>query len=294
MKTRGISQNSPPSKTMPRRRWPSTKDLTASVAEGLAALRGNLELPELRTITPAAAAALASHSGLLTLGMASMWHGSVFKLGSEAAKCLSRHAGPLALPSLKRIDAETALALSELKHHIYVLDLEEFPGGMAGVRLCERLAENPSTSLSFSHLKRLQPECAKALAAFKGELRLSVDEWSDDALIALAAYQGRLGIDAKHISDEVGRALGQRGPKSSLETPDYGGAIALTDAAAEALGIYQGGLCFGDGIEMSNEAAAHLVKRRSMNLFRTKLKPAIRKVFESAGSWTGSTWTRNA
>ena len=267
-------------------------DLPETIAKALAAVKGDLRLCKLKTVTPAAAAALAAHSGELTLGEDDVLGRADFKISAEAAKCLARHNGPLVLEGLKRIEAAAALALSELNYSIKIDDIEEFPDGEPGARLCGKIARCPGNWLSLIGLKRLQPDCAKALAAFKGELKIYVDEWSDDALIALAAYQGRLGIDAKHISDEVGRALGQRGPKSSLVTPSYR-AIALTDAAAEALGIYQGELCLMDRIEMSNEAAAHLVKRRSMSLYRSKLKPAIRKVFESAGSWTDSTWTRN-
>ena len=271
------------------------KDLTASIAEGLAATRGDLELPKLKTITPAAAAALASHSGLLTLGFniytEDLFDDPAFELGSEAAKCLASHVGPLALPSLKRIDAETALALSELNHYISADDLEEFPLGVGGTRFCERLAENPSTWLSFFHLKRLQPDCAAALAAFKGELRVSVHEWSDDTLIALSAHQGYLEINPKNISDEVGRALSRRSADSSMTIR---GNVSLTDTAAEALSLYKGELGIKEYIEMSIEAAAYLVRRRSIWLLRSKLKSAVRKVFESAGTWSGSTWTRKA
>jgi len=66
----------------------------------------------------------------------------------------------------------------------------------------------------------------------------------------------------------------------------------MTDTAAEALGAYRGRLRLGGGIEISKEAALHLVKRSSIETYRSKLKPGIRKVFESAGSWTDSTWTR--
>ena len=266
------------------------KDLLAPVAAALASSKGDLELPNLKTITPAAAAALASHSGLLTLG--TVFESShQFELGMAAAECLARHAGPLALPSLRRIDADAAQALSKLKHYIELSDIQEFPDGVSGVRFCEKLALSPY-SLRLLHLKRLQADCAAALAAFKGDILLSVDEWNDAALVALAAHKGELEVNLKRISDEVGRALGRRGVKSALITPDYTGAVAMTDAAAEALGAYHGRLRLGGGIEISKDAASHLVKRSAIETYRSKLKPAIRKVFESAGSWTDSTWTR--
>ena len=233
---------------------------------------------------------MASHSGLLSLGTDS-GSGQSFELGFAEAACLARHAGPLALPSLKRIDAKAALALSELQHYIRLYYIEEFPDGVAGVRLCEKMALSPQT-LSLNYLKHLQPDCAAALAAFKGDIRLSVDEWTDTALIALAAHEGELEVNLKRISDEVGRALGRRGGESSLIIPDYTGAVAMTDAAAEALGAYRGRLELCGGIEISKEAACHLVKRSSIETYRSKLKPAVRKIFESAGSWRDSTWTR--
>ncbi len=263
------------------------KDLLTPVAAGLAYSKSDLDLPNLKTITAEAAAALASHSGLLELG-AYAAYGQRFELSIEAAQGLSRHAGPLALPSLKRIDAETALALSELKHYIQLYCIDEFPEGVAGVRLCEKLALSPN-SLNLRYLKHLQVDCAAALAAFKGYITLSVDEWTDDALIALAAHEGRLEVNLKRISDEVGRALGRRGAESVLSIP---GAVAMTDAAAEALGAYRGWLILWGGIEVSKEAACHLVKRSRIEMYRSKLKPAVRKIFESAGSWSDSTWTR--
>jgi hypothetical protein len=105
---------------------------------------------------------------------------------------------------------------------------------------------------------------------------------------------GKIVLPQPPAKPMKGRALGQRGPKSSIETPGYGGAVTLTDGAAEALGAYRGTLTIGDGVVMSKEAAAHLVKRRSMGLYRSKLNPAIRKVFESTGSWTDWTWTRKS
>ena len=273
------------------------KDLPAPIASALAATRGDLELSGLMTISSEAAAALEAHAGKLTLGISFGWYSdNSFELNAESARHLARHAGPLSLPQLKQIDADASMALSELKHYIELHDIQGFPDGVSGVRLCEKMAMSPNDYLRFSFKKSPQPECAAALAKFNGKLSIGVfpgalvvKQWEDDALIALAAHQGELEVNPEHISDAVGRALGQRGVKSKLVI--FYGEVSIADAAAEALSLYQGELIM-DGIEMSKEAAAHLVKRRSMGLYRSKLKPAVRKVFESAGSWTDSTWTR--
>lgn len=263
------------------------KELPESIAASLACCKGDLELLGLKTITSSAAAELAKHCGKLTLGEDD--GGSGFRLGADAAECLARHSGPVALPSLKRVTAETALALSSLSHHIEVENIVEFPNGIAGARLCERIAMNPDDSLTFYDLKRLQPECAAALAAFTGSLYLSVDNWNDAALVALAPHQDSLEVDAKHISDDVGYAFGERGVTSELKL----GSVSMTDVAAQALGKYPGKLEVSGDLDVSVTGAGHLVERASMSLYRSKIKPAVRKVFESAGSWSDSTWTRN-
>ena len=263
------------------------KELPESIAASLACCKGDLELLGLKTITSSAAAELAKHCGKLTLGEDD--GGSGFRLGADAAECLARHSGPVALPSLKRVTAETALALSSLSHHIEVENIVEFPNGIAGARLCERIAMNPDDSLTFYDLKRLQPECAAALAAFTGSLYLSVDNWNDAALVALAPHQDSLEVDAKHISDDVGYAFGERGVTSELKL----GSVSMTDVVAQALGKYPGKLEVSGDLDVSVTGAGHLVERASMSLYRSKIKPAVRKVFESAGSWSDSTWTRN-
>ncbi len=270
------------------------KDLPEAIATRLAAHQGGLEFPHVRSISPAAAAQLEKHTGELSLGKHDFFSsGLVFTLSADAARHLGRHTGPLCFPSLKHLDPEVALALSAQQHGLKMPDIEEFPPGRTGVALCERLAETPGDDLSLIAINRLEPACAAALARFKGDLWLSVNEWNDGALTALGAHRGNLRIDPKQISDEVGRALGLRRADSSLKIESYG-TVSLTDIAAEALSAYAGGLAFEGSIEMSPEAAGHLVKRRSIGIFRSKLKSAVRKIFESAGSWTGATWTRKA
>lgn len=238
------------------------KVLPEPIAAGLATHRGDLKFPELRSISSAAAAALEGHSGKLILGGGSFSSGANFTL-----------------------DAVGALALSAREHDLELNEVEALPSGLGGVRLCERLARQSSCQLM--HLKELDPDCAAALAATRGALVLGVENWTDGALIALAAYQGKLEINPAHISDEVARALAQRNAASSLLFVDPYETILITDAAAEALSGYPGELAFGGDLDMSSQAAAHLVKRRTLGVFKTKLKSAARKVFDAAGRWSG-------
>jgi hypothetical protein len=266
------------------------KDLTAPIAKALAVTRGQLDLSGLETISPEAAAALESHSGHLSLGEDDFFSsGKGFDLSVTSARHLARHKGPVSIPGLKRINADAALALSELKHDLALENIEEFPDGVAGVKLCTKMV-NSSPGDFRLNLVRLQPDCAAALAECRGDLWLSVDEWNDGALLALASQQGRLEIDPKQISDTVGLAFGQRSAQSSLLIKYT--SVTLTDGAAEALGNYPGHLSFDERIELSKEAATHLVKRSSVELYRSKLKTAIRNVFEAAGSWSDAIWTR--
>ena len=268
------------------------KDLKAPIAKALAATRGTLELTGLETISPEAAAALQTHSGELSFGKYEYFSsGKGFDLSVDSARHLARHNGPIVIRELKRVDADAALALSELKHNLALESIKEFPDGVAGVRLCKKMVNSSPDGLALE-LKRLQPDCAAVLAECRGDLQFLVKDWNDDALLALASYQGRLEINVKQISDAVGLALGQRSAQSSLLIK-YA-SVTLTDGAAEALGNYLGYLSFDEDIELSKEAATHLVKRSSMELFRSKMKPAIRKIFETAGSWSDwTTWTRN-
>lgn len=266
------------------------KDLTAPIAKALAVTQGQLDLSGLETISPEAAAALESHSGHLSLGQHDFFSsGKGFDLSVTSARHLARHKGPVSIPGLERINADAALALSELKHDLALESIEEFPDGVAGVKLCTKMVNSSPGDFSLN-LVRLQPDCAAVLAECRGDLWLSVDEWNDGALLALASQQGRLEIDPKQISDTVGLALGQRSAQSSLLIKFT--SVTLTDGAAEALGNYLGHLSFDERIELSKEAATHLVKRSSVELYRSKLKPAIRKIFEAAGSWSDTIWTR--
>ena len=254
------------------------EDLATPIARALAAKRGALRLTKLATISPEAAAALATHSGELTLGI--RWKD--FTLSVASARHLARHNGTIIIAGLKQIDSDAALALADLSHDLLLDDIDEFPDGVAGIKLCTKMANR----LWSIKLKRLQPDCAAVLAQCRKDVHLTLDEWNDDTLLALASCQGHLQINVNQISNAVGLALSQRSTRSSLA---ISASVNLSDGAAEALGNYPGLLFFCEGVEMSKKAATHLIKRNGMVVHRSKMKPAIRKIFEVAGTW--STWS---
>jgi hypothetical protein len=266
-------------------------DLPEDVARCLANHDGDLTFPGLASISPAAAAAFEKHAGTLTLGSGD---GGQFTLDATAAYHLALHPGPVCLPGLKRLDSEAAVALAAQSNGLDVMNIEEFPPGEGGVRLCERIAAGRPPhghAIHLTDLETLSAACAAVLATSDAELKLRVRAWNDDALIALAKHRGRLVINPKHISDAVGLAVSRRGAATSLVIAE-GDSASMTESAARALQDYQGELAFEGTVELSPVAARLLTGRKSLSLYRSKIKPSIRKVFEAAGAWQGSVWTR--
>jgi hypothetical protein len=270
--------------------------LSEEIAARLALHKGDLAFPCLRSISPATAVALRKHVGTLEIGEI----GDELKVDAVVARHLAQHAGAVCLPGVMRLDPDVALALAAQRHGLELPMIEEFPDGKSGVKLCERLGARLASDLTFYQLKSLNAECAAALAAFRGNLCVSVRTWRDDALIAIAKHSGKLEIDPVRISDGVGAALAHRGTSTELTIaellpkgcPDRRKTI-ISDGAADALRTYRGKLVLAGELEMSPVAAGHLTALKSFVIFRSKLKPSIRKVFESAGTWKDGIWFRS-
>ena len=270
------------------------ESLPEDIAASLATHAGDLAFPSLTSISQGAAAALETHVGRLTLG-----DREEFTIDAAVAHHLGRHAGPVRLPGVRQLDPQAASLLAAQKHGLDVGSIEEFPAGPSGVNLCECVAASPGTSLHLCRLSSLSSECASALAAFGGDLKLDVRTWSDPALLAIAQHHGRLEINPEIISDAVGAALSRRGASTALtiadllpKGPGRNTRTTLTDGAAEALKSYRGELVFAGEMEMSPIAARHLTERDTIVLYRSKIKAGIRNVFESAGIWKDNAWTR--
>jgi len=266
------------------------QSLPEAVAARLAAHAGDLAFPSLTSISQRAAAALEKHSGRLTLGA-----DDEFVVDATVARHLSRHAGPISLPATKRLDAQTASMLAAQNHGVELPAIQAFPDGPGSIKLCERIAAGPWPRVVFYDLNALSPECASALATFPADLTIYAEAWSDEALVALARHQGKLEIKTPCISDAAGRALAQRGTATCLTIAERylsPKRTLISDEAANALSSYQGQLAFMGQVEVSPEGAAMLTQRSSLVLHRSKLKPQIRKIFESVGAWQDAVWTR--
>lgn len=265
--------------------------LPEAVAASLASHAGDLAFPSLTSISQGAAVALEKHVGRLTLG-----DHDEFTIDATVARHLARHPGLLSLPSTRRLDSEAASMLAAHKHGVELPLIKVFPDGPGGIALCERIAAGPRKSVIFYDLESLSPECASALAAFPGDLTIYAETWSDEALIALARHQGKLEIKTSCIPDAAGMALSLRGAATCLTFAERylsPKRTFVSDGAAKALSSYQGQLAFIGQIEMSSEGAKMLTQRPSLVLHRSKLKPPVRKIFESVGAWKDAVWTRS-
>ena len=283
-------------------------ELPDEIAAALALHQGDLEFLSLIGLSKAAAAALEKHTGTLSLR-------GVGELDAETARHLGRHAGPVRLPSVRQLSYEAAVALAAQSHGVE-LSIEDLPAGDLAVRLCQRMAAGPGIDLCLpikslnaecaaalaafhgeylrlGNLNSLSSDCATALAAFRGTLSLDVKAWEEDALIALAQHQGELRIDPTSLSTSAATALSQRGSSTRLTISSYQ-AISLSDEAADALRTYPGELASINGLEISPIAAKLLAQRHSLIVYRSRLKASIRKIFESAGTWRDTVWTRHS
>lgn len=143
----------------------SLEEILPEVAEALSAHQGSLSLPDLREITPRAAAALAKHGGQsLSLGLKD--------LSPEVAEALSAHQGSLSLYGLQEITPRATAALAKHRGRDLCLGL---------VELSPEVAEALSSyegDLSLPQLKAMSAEVAERLAPHKGTLYLSgFDIW---------------------------------------------------------------------------------------------------------------------
>ena len=264
-------------------------ELPEAIAGHLARHQGDLDFPNLRTISASAAVALEKHVGYLTLGS----EDHIFDLDAMAARHLSLHPGPVALPGVRRLDPQTALALAAQPHWVELKSIQEFPAGSEGVSLCKRIAASSKGYLSLWDLDALSAECASALGEFSGKLLVRMKMWSEEALIALAKQRGELDIDPTILSAVAASALSRRAASTALIFSELR-TLCVSDEAADALRAYKGKLSFEGNVEMSPAAAKFLTERKSLVVFRSRIKPSIRKIFGSAGSWKESVWTRHA
>jgi hypothetical protein len=268
------------------------EELSESVAKILASCRGSLDFPNLKSLSSEAASALHSHGNALILGDQGRFDNEC-EIDLPSANQLQRHQGPLVIRAITKPSSKMAESFSACQHGLVLPNLEKLPKGKAGIDLCLAMVRNPPITELRLSLIDLNPECARALALFKGDLCVRVQDWSIESLIAISAHEGCLAIDPKRIDKEFAEALASRSVLSQLIISNCG-TVSITEGATQHLVRFPGQLVFYGGISMSPEDAHHLTKRASITIKRSNIKKPIRDIFDNAGSWTDETWKRKS
>mgnify|MGYP006278971555 CR=1 FL=1 len=245
---------------------PDVKELTPRAAAALGRYRGAvLALDGLDDLSAETAAALAEFShedGVLDLGgdvphlhpwFGFLSLGGLRTIRPEAAAALAACTMNLLLDDLTTLSPDVATALAA---HRGVLSLEgvRTMSGAAATALAKHRGEH----LVLDGLTTLSPEAAAALARYEGA-RLSLnglEKLSPATARALAAYEGALRLQGlKSLSPDVAEALAaSTGTRLSLS-----GLTTLPAETAAALAEYLGEKLILNGlVEISDEAAAAL------------------------------------
>jgi len=245
---------------------PDVKKITPGAAAALARYRGAVlaldGLEELTAETAAALAAFAHEDDVLDLGedvphlhpwFGFLSLGGLQAISPEAAAALARCEMNLLLDGLTTLTPEVAAALAAHRGVLSLESVRTIPEAVATA-----LAKHRGEHLVLDGVTTLSSETAAALADYEGaRLSLSgIEELSAEAARALAAYEGILRLQGlKSISPEVAEALaGSMGPRLSLS-----GLTTLSTETAAALADYQGDVLLLNGIvEISDEAAEAL------------------------------------
>jgi hypothetical protein len=245
----------------------SATELTVKQATELAGRHGDLELSNLRVLSPQVAELLTRSSGTLELN-------GLISLSPESATALSQPDAFLELDGLSELPLDTALALitptSPRALSLRGLtaindDVAERMGqhvgylGLSGLELItdrqiELLAAHRGY-LGLSGLKQLSLRAATVLGKHDGMLGLNgLRTLTPEVAAALTPHSQFLRMDGlQTISDEVAAALAQHKGPLGLH-----GITTLSDTAAEALARHQG-MLYLMGLEtLSDRAAAAL------------------------------------
>jgi hypothetical protein len=164
-------------------RLESITTMSPEAAAVLASRKGNLVLNGLTALSPEVAEALARHEE---------WHylslNGVTSLSGEAAENLSRHPGAISLRGLTTLSDEAAEAIS--KHGTELSLRLTTLSDVAAKHLSRKKGR-----LSLSGLTTLSDGAAKALAQHEGDLYLyGLTTLSDDAAKSLSQHFGRLDV----------------------------------------------------------------------------------------------------
>ena len=246
---------------------PSVTELTIEQAVKLAGTQGDLELSQLRVLSPQVADLLTRCTGAISLN-------GLTSLSPEAAASLSQPDAVIELDGLTELPLDTAIALitptspralslrglvavsdeiAELMgHHVGYLRLL----GLSDVtdRQIELLAVHRGF-LGLSGMTQLSARAAVALGKHNGMLGLrGLQSVTPEVAAALASHSQFLRMDGlQTISDGVATALAQHKGPLGLH-----GITTLSDTSAESLARHEGTLYLMGLETLSDKAAAAL------------------------------------
>jgi hypothetical protein len=232
--------------------------LLPEVAEVLVGIEGALSLNALTELSPETAAALAKHPPAKAFGFADLRLNGLKTISNAAAEALAAHQGKLLLHALERLDSvplaqklarewgELRLGLKELSPEI-AAELAKHRGNeedktRPGVVF--RRIDGAASVLRLDALESLSPETAEALAAHEGVLVLN----------------GIASLDPS-VAAPLAKRTGNRKTKRE-GTLVLNGLSSLSPETAAALASFPGELVLKAIPELSPETAAALAKHK--------------------------------
>ncbi|MFN9368023.1 MAG: hypothetical protein ACK6CT_04520 [Planctomycetia bacterium] len=197
---------------------PGLKTLWPEAARGLAAMRGQLRLTGLTSLSTAAAEQLAPHGGMLWLALP--------EIPADTAAALARHHGDL---QMRLTTLDSAALAGKLAG-------QESPGlgSVASLSVAAaRALAGRHAGLDLSGLRRLSPEIARELAACRGVVNLTGLETIS------AADTAALGATRVVLDGRLLAAIDAETRATLLETEhvrfDYGRMTTLTPPIVKAI-----------------------------------------------------------
>jgi tetratricopeptide (TPR) repeat protein len=238
------------------------KSLSAAAATALANIEGELQIG-LTALEADVAAALGGNkvsNSLILRG--------ITELSAGSAAGLSQHKGELWLPQLDQLSPDASKPFSTRRGYTSIGVTSLTPDVAANLAKIKGMLYLPRVT-------SLEPEVARALASHEGDLVLDLENISVDAARMLATKEGGISLGLVAASDAVIEALSRHRGMLVLDKM-----TVLTLNAARSLANHEGILSFGCQWTEADEAAITTLAQHRGVLFIPKRwheYPAIRE-----------------
>ena len=202
-------------------------DLPADIAAILAACRGSLSFPNLKSLSMESAEALQAHSGQF----AALDFGRAI-ITQQVAETLLGHEGPLGLSDADRLEpgVEDVFARHKASVNVMLVEIHSVP--LARKLFCK----NMSASSSVCRLRTMSPEIAAEYVRCQPGYLISLDTLPADTAREFAKDTQDIDLPAlTQLTPEVATALTDRQPAvylRGLKTLDGPDAVAVAEALA--------------------------------------------------------------